>query len=448
MQATATTTTYQNGTTSQNVTDCAVFIDDNTQERDVINLYPSAPNQTIFGFGGAITEAVGHTLSLLPLAQQLEVLDACFGQDGLRYTVARTSIDSCDFSLSPYEAASSLNTPLDLSRDRRNIIPFLLMAQERCLEPMEIMLTPWSPPAYMKDTGMRSFGGKLKRECYAHWADYICDYILAYRAYGLNVTKLSIQNEPNAVQIWDSCLFSAEDEKQFLRDHLVLAFKKNGLRDIAVYIWDHNKERLFDRVSEVADEQTLPMIQGVAFHWYSGDHFDALRLVRRFYPELELLFSEGCIEYTRFSSENQLQNARMYAHDMIGNFNAGMNTFLDWNIALDEHGGPNHANNFCEAPILCNTKAGTYEKQLSYYYIWHFSHFVERGGRHISSTRSSEEVDAAAFQNPDGVIIAVLYNNTSTFRNVFIRVIGRIIQVDLEADSICTVRISCCCKTY
>ena len=441
MQATATTTTYQNSKAAQSTRICAVIADNNTQERDVINLYPAVKNQTIFGFGGAITEAVGYTLSKLPPAKQEEVLSACFGRDGLRYTMARTSIDSCDFSLAPYEAAGNAGAPLMLTHDQQYILPYLKTASALCPAPLTLMLTPWSPPAYMKDNGTRNHGGTLKPECYGMWADYICRYIAAYRAAGLNVTRLSVQNEPNAVQAWDSCTFSPTEEQRFLRDFLVPVLRRNGFSDIAVYIWDHNKERLFDRVCAIADEETLPMISGAAFHWYSGDHFDALRLVRRTYPKLELLFSEGCIEYTRFSAENGLQNARMYAHDMIGNFNAGMNTFLDWNIALDEFGGPNHAKNFCEAPILCDTKKGTYEKQLSYHYIWHFSHFVEPGATHIASTRFSEDVDASAFLNPDGSIIAVLLNLLPTQKDIFLRMQGNIVPVSLAGDSICTVRL-------
>ena len=441
MQATTTTTTYQSGKVAQSTRICAVIADNDTQERDVINLYPAVKNQTILGFGGAITESVGYTLSKLSPERQNELLSACFGQDGLRYTMARTSIDSCDFSLAPYEASASEGTPLALTHDQQYTIPYLKAASALCPVPLSLMLTPWSPPAYMKENNRRDNGGALKPAYYAAWADYICRYLAVYRAAGLQVTRLSVQNEPNAVQTWDSCTFTPAQEKHFLRDFLVPALQKNGFPNIAVYIWDHNKERLFDRVCAIADEETLPMISGAAFHWYSGDHFDAIRLVRQIYPQLELLFSEGCIEYTRFSADNGLQNARMYGHDMIGNFNAGMNTFLDWNIALDENGGPNHAKNYCEAPILCDTRRGTYEKQLSYYYIWHFSHFIEPGARHIASTRFSEEVDAAAFQNPDGSIIAVLLNLLPAQKEVFLRMQGSIIPLLLDGDSICTVRI-------
>ena len=441
MQAKATRTSYQKQKITQSSISCSIRPDTGAQERNVVNIYPKAANQSIDGFGGAITESVGYTLSKMPIDRQEEILSAVFGEDGLRYTQVRTSIDSCDFALSPYEASSKPGAPLELRHDETYVIPWIKAAQAVSTSKIGVMLTPWSPPAYMKSNGERSHGGFLKPEYYAAWAEYICRYIAAYRAQGLNVVKLSVQNEPNANQLWDSCLFSSEQEKRFLRDFLCPALQRAGLGDIAVYIWDHNKERLFDRVCDIVDDSTAALVSGAAFHWYSGDHFEALRLVRAQYPKLELLFSEGCIEYNRFDREDQLQSARMYSHDMIGNFNVGMNTFLDWNIALDHQGGPNHAQNFCDAPILCNVESGAYEKRLSYYYIWHFSHFVSPGAVHISTTAFSPEVEAAAFRNPDGKIIAVLTNQTPAPRRVFLRLVGSMIELPLEADSITSVEI-------
>ena len=441
MQAKATQTTYFNGKITQTITPCAVCADTGEQERDVLNLYPDIHGQTIHGFGGAITEAAGYTLLQMPTDIQDQILQDVFGAEGLRYTMVRTSIDSCDFSLTQYEASGSADAPFDLSRDETAIIPLIHQAQKFCPEPIQVMLTPWSPPAYMKENGTRSFGGKLKADCRAQWADYICRYLLAYQRHGLFVNRISVQNEPNATQLWDSCLFSGEEEKGFLRDYLYPALQKSGLGDIEIYIWDHNKERLLDRVREVVDPSTEHMITGAAFHWYSGDHFETLRLVRRLYPKLELLFSEGCIEFSRFCMDGQLTNARLYAHDMIGNFNAGMNTFFDWNIALDSEGGPNHARNFCEAPIMCNPETGTYEKRLSYYYIWHFSHYFAPDAVQIASTVFSEEIGAAAFCNPDGTIVVVLLNQSAAAHRVFLRLNGGLIELLLEADSIVTIEI-------
>ena len=127
---------------------------------------------------------------------------------------------------------------------------------------------------------------------------------------------------------------------------------------------------------------------------------------------------------------------------MIGNFNAGMNTFFDWNITLNSEGGPNHASNLCEAPIMCDTQAGTFEKRLSYYYIWHFSHFIATGAKHVASTVFSPEVDAAAFANPGGAVVVVVLNNVPERRSVFLRTNGSLILFELEPDSITTIQIS------
>jgi len=439
LRATAYQTTYASGKIEQQISACVITPDNGAQESNVVNLYPDIAHQTIQGFGGAITEAVGAVLSQLSTATQREILEDVFGSDGLRYTQVRTSIDSCDFALSQYEAASQPGAELDLRHDETYVIPLIRAAQEICQEPVQVMLTPWSPPAFMKDNGMRSNGGRLKPEYYALWADYICRYILAYRRHGLLVNRLSVQNEPNASQLWDSCQFTSAEEKRFLRDYLYPALAKNGLRDIAVYIWDHNKERLFDRVREIVDDSTIDIVFGAAFHWYSGDHFDALRLVREQYPSFELLFSEGCIEYKHYSSFDQLNSARMYAHDMIGNFNAGMNTFFDWNIALNSEGGPNHAGNYCEAPILCDPEKDAYEKRLSYYYIRHFSHFIAPGSKQIASTTFSAAVEATAFQTPDGSLVVVLLNNTSDLHRIYLRINGEVIDFALEASAIASI---------
>ena len=441
MRAVVHQTTFIDGKVSQQTSACKTTPDTGAQERDVVNIYPKIANQQIEGFGGAITESVGHTLSQMPAECQKAILSAVFGADGLRYTIVRTSIDSCDFALSQYEAAPTPGARQNLWHDETYVIPYIKTAQEIAQAKIDVMLTPWSPPAYMKSNGERSHGGKLKPEFYQVWAEYIARYIAAYQSHGLSVSKLSVQNEPNATQLWDSCVFSAEEEKVFLRDYLAAALEKAGLGNIEIYIWDHNKERLFDRVCDMVDATTERMIAGAAFHWYSGDHFDALRLVRAQYPNLKLLFSEGCIEYNRFDRDDQLQSARMYAHDMIGNFNAGQNTFLDWNIALNSEGGPNHAQNFCDAPILCNIEAGTFEKRLSYYYIRHFSQFVAPGARYIATTTFSNEVEAAAFRNPSGKIVVVLTNNVSVSRTVYLRLDGQIIEVPLDADSIASVKI-------
>ncbi|MDF2908515.1 MAG: glucosylceramidase, partial [Herbinix sp.] len=344
-------------------------------ENHVINLYPEVEYQTLLGFGGAITEAAGYAFSKLTKENQEKALELYFGELGNGYHLMRSHIDSCDFSLSTYAA---MNDPEDMQlssfqqeREEQYILPLLRAANQRAGKAFDLMLSPWSPPAFMKTNGDRTHGGKLKEEYRKAWAEYICRYIKEYEKKGFPVNRLTIQNEPAAVQTWDSCIYSAEEEKVFLRDYLYPTLSEQGLDHIKLNIWDHNKERMYERAKTIIDEETINMVDGVAFHWYSGDHFEAITLTHEAFPEKELIFTEGCVEYSRFSAD-QLKNAQMYAHDIMGNLNAGMTGFIDWNIFLDEKGGPNHVGNYCDAPIMVNTQTGELMVKLSYDYIGHF----------------------------------------------------------------------------
>ncbi len=412
--------------------------DDGSIELNIINVYPQVTYQQIHGFGGAITESVGSVLASLSEEQSQKILQSCFSPEGLAYRFIRTSIDSCDFSLSSYSAGTE-DGAFSLERDERYIIPWILKAYEAAGQQFPVLLSPWSPPAYMKSNGQRCHGGSLKASCRGPWAEYICRYITTYRSLGVQVTGMTIQNEPNADQEWESCLYTAVQEKEFLRDWLYPALQKAHLDDMEVFLWDHNKERLYDQAVACIDEQTDPMVTGFAFHWYSGDHFDALRLVKERFPGKRLLFSEGCIEYSRYGRDQQLFNAQKYGHEMIGNLKAGMDTFIDWNIVLESDGGPNHCDNFCEAPIFVHKEGRGTVFNLSYRYIWHFSHFIRPGAVHIASTGFDASVESVAFRNPEGSYVVVIMNSSSVQQKINLRILRRLQVFVMEGESIVTV---------
>jgi len=411
-------------------------------ENKVVNLYPDIRYQEIMGFGGAITEASGYAFSKMSADKQQEILDAYFGPEGNCYTMARAALDSCDFSLGNYSAVTDKNdnslSTFTLSRDHQYILPLLGRAQKNAGTELVLMLSPWSPPAFMKSNGQKNGGGSLLPEYYALWAEYICLYIQEYKSLGYNITMITVQNEPKAVQKWDSCIYTAQEEKVFLSDYLHPALKKHGLSTVGIYIWDHNKERVYDRAKEIIDAKTDAMVAGVAFHWYSGEHFEAVQLVAQQYPDKKLIFSEGCVEYSRFGAGSQLQHARMYAHDIIGNLKAGMHGYLDWNILLDEKGGPNHVGNFCDAPIMCDPQTGEIEKKLSFEYIGHFSRYIKTGARRIASTAYTEMIDTVSFINPDGKLVSIFLNKTNKALPVVIRLNGQVAEFKLPANAIAT----------
>lgn len=417
-------------------------IDEKQQELYLLNIYPNVQYQEINCFGGAITDAVAATLERMPEDISSEVIRAYFGPDGIGYRCIRTHLDSCDFSTGPYAAVTDPDdknfSTFSLERSEDRVIHWIKEAYKAADANLPVMLSPWSPPEFMKTNGSRVGGGRLKKECYLDWAKYICRYIEEYRNRGINVTALSIQNEPNATQTWDSCLFTPDEEKLFLKEYLYPELCKAGISDIQIYIWDHNKERLYDRACSVITDDTVDIVSGIAFHWYSGDHFDAIRLVKERFSDKHLTFSEGCIEYSRFDT-NQIRNAQIYGHDMIGNFAAGMDTFIDWNICLNEIGGPNYVGNYCEAPIICDTKNGTLSYKLSFHYISHFSRYIKPGAKRIATTIFTDEIEQVAFMNPDESIVVIIQNRSDVGKNVSLRLADKLIDVDLPAESISSI---------
>lgn len=421
--------------------DVAFCVDDG-EENEVVNVYPAARFQTFEGFGGAITDAAGYVFSLMGPERRREFLKGYFTDDGLGYVRARIHMDSCDFCTHLYEADSDPDDELlerfSFADTERYILPLLDAAERVAGRRLKLMLTPWSPPAYMKTNGSRVAGGSLKPEYRQRWADYICRYIHEFTDRGYEVERISVQNEPKAVQTWDSCIFSVQEEKEFLRDNLVPTMREQGLGNIEVFVWDHNKERVYERACGIIDKTTDSMVAGVAFHWYSGDHFEALDLVARQFPHKKMILSESCVEFGKYDRDDTSTNARRLAHDMIGNLNAGMCAFYDWNILLDHDGGPNHKGNFCDAPYLYDVATGALEERLCYRYSWHFAHFIRPGAVRLGCTRYTDRLDATAWENVDGSVVLVLLNKSDEKLPVNLRTSGQIARLSLAAGEITT----------
>ena len=394
-------------------------------ESQVVNIYPELSYETFEGFGGAVTEAAGYIYSLMNDEQKKKVIETYFSPEKMNYRLVRVHMDSCDFSLGLYEAMSnSEDTELksfSFERTEKYILPMLEDAKKTAGENLKLMLTPWSPPAFMKTNGKRTGGGKLKPEYRKLWAEYICRYIREFQNRGFEVQRISIQNEPKAVQTWDSCLFTAEEEKSFLRDFLYPTMKSHGFENIEVFIWDHNKERIYERGRDTVDEETREMVSGAAFHWYSGDHFEGLELVRRLNPELMLFMAESCLEYSIFDEKNIESVTNKLCHEIIGDLNHGMCAFYDWNLLLDEKGGPNHVGNYCHAPFLYDVEKKKLLPQKTQEQYEMFSHFICPGSVRVQTTKFTEQIDTVAYRTPDGRIVLILLNKGKELEAVNIR---------------------------
>jgi glucosylceramidase len=281
---------------------------------------------------------------------------------------------------------------------------------------LNLYASPWSPPAFMKTNGEMLHGGKLKPEYYESWAKYYTKFIKAYEKEGVPVWGITIQNEPMATQRWESCIYTGEEERDFLKNHLGPTMEKEGLKDKKIIGWDHNRDLIYQRASTLLnDPDAAKYLWGIGFHWYepwSGGEpmYDNVKLVNEAYPKTNLLFTEGCKEAFDINKTGNWQLGEKYAANMINDFNNGMVGFTDWNILLDETGGPNHVQNFCFAPIHGNTKTGELIFTNEYYYIGHFSKFIKPGAKRIVSSASRSQLLTTAFINPDGKIAVIVMN--------------------------------------
>lgn len=421
---------------------CECFVKDPGDERGVINIRPEIKYQEFEGFGGAFTDSSGYVYSMMDKDAKEELIHTYFDEDKMNYTIGRIHLDSCDFSVDQYEAMSDANDrsmeSFSLERDEKYIIPLMNDVKRLTGKEIELMISPWSPPAFMKTNKERNHGGEVLEEYKEFWAEYICRYIKEIEARGFKIKRMSLQNEPAARQVWDSCFYSAEQERDFLKDYMYPALVRSNLDDIEIFVWDHNKERLYERANTIITEETNHMIAGLAFHWYSGDHFEEVGLVKERFPDKKLVLSEACIEYSKYSADDYLVNAQKYAHDIIGNFNNGMNAFYDWNILLDEKGGPNHVGNYCDAPYLYDTNNHKLCERNTLSYINHFSHYIKPGARRVAFSKYSDDVDVTTFENPDGDIIVVVLNKTKEERPAGVRLNDSIAQLNLPPMSIMT----------
>lgn len=396
---------------------CSLFVD-TQKERQVFK-----------GFGGALTESAGYVLSFLPEDERENILDAYFNQHqskGNGYTFARTHVNSCDFSLENWACVGQKDESLSsfsMERPDRYITPLLQAAQKAKGSPLNLMVSPWSPPAWMKDNNDMNHGGHLLPQYKELWAAYIARYLSELKKRGLLTTFVSVQNEAAATQAWDSCLWSAQDEGAFAVRYLAPALKKGGCTDTGILVWDHNRDLVAERFAEsMAVPGAEDAIAGVAYHWYSGDQYDNVCAVARQFPHKELVFSEGCVEGgprpgAWFTGER-------YAHNILNDINAGCTAWIDWNIALDIQGGPNHAGNMCDAPILIDTQQKSVLYQSSFYAIGHFSRYIKPGAHVLAMRmdgymtpatvdgRMGNTMEATAAKNPDGSVAIIVTNRT------------------------------------
>ncbi|MCU7549813.1 glycosyl hydrolase [Chitinophagaceae bacterium LB-8] len=391
-------------------TDVCVFVD------------PTKTFQTVVGIGGAITDAAAETFAKLPKESQQEFLKAYYDlKDGIGYTLGRTNINSCDFSSGSYTYVADGDKELktfSIAHDQQYRIPMIKQAMAAAGGRLNLFASPWSPPAWMKDNNNMLQGGKLLPQYRQTWANYYVQFIKAYEKEGVPVWGLSVQNEPMAKQRWESCIFTAEDERDFIKQYLGPTLQKQGMGGKKLIAWDHNRDLMYQRARVVLDDpDAAKFVWGIGFHWYetwTGGpmQFENVKRVHETFPDKNLIFTEGCIEKFSLERINDWALGEKYGRSLVNDFNNGTVAWCDWNILLDEKGGPNHVGNYCFAPIHADTRTGKLMYTSEYYYLGHFSKFVRPGAKRIVSLSNRDQLLTTAFINQDGKVAIVVMNPT------------------------------------
>jgi glucosylceramidase len=377
--------------------------------------------QKMEGFGAAMTDSSAWLImNSLDENQRQQLMRDLFTRegDGIGLSYLRLPMGASDFALQnySYDDLPPGETDPDLiyfsiAHDAEYIIPSLQLALD--LNPqLRFMGTPWSPPAWMKDSGTMN-GGVLLPEYYQAFADYHVKFVQAYEDANLPIDTVTPQNEP----LWSTSTYPTAamrplDQQVFIRDYLGPAFREAELAT-RIVIFDHNWLFSFYPIQVLSDAAAAEYVDGVAFHCYGGD-VASQSTVHDAHPDKGIWFTEcsGGSWAPDFGG-----NLSWNMHNLvIGNFRNWGSSLLLWNLALDENDGPiNGGCDNCRGVVTIDQTSGVVTYNEEYYILGHVSKFVDPGAYRIESTAAGAATpDQVAFLNADGSMVLVIQADAAT----------------------------------
>ncbi len=462
---------YETSRNGNKLTPLSEFSDDGIPA--VIRLLPGQEYQKITGFGGSFTESSAYLLNQLGRENRERVIDAYFGDDGARYSLTRTHINSCDFSLSNYSYAPKEGdtelSSFSIEEDKDDIIPFIKDAMKASTGGFRIISSPWTAPPWMKDN--KSYvGGKLLPEYYDTWARFFVKYIDAYRAEGIDIWGLTVENEPlGNGNNWESMHYTPDEMTDFVVNHLGPTLEKSGKSGVKILGYDQNREHLDEWVDSMyRDEESSKYFSGTAIHWYASTFMvfeEQLQYARNKAPDKHLIQSEACVDaevpkwqddgwywskeatdwgFDWAPEEDKHRHPKYvpvyrYARDIIGCLNNWVDGWVDWNMVLDRQGGPNWFKNWCVAPIIVDPEADEVYFTPLYYILSHFSKFIRPDATRIGIELEDDTLMATAAKNPDGSVVLVVLNTGEDARQIELNAEGRKSSIRIDGQALQTV---------
>lgn len=466
---------YETSASGNKLTALTHFSESNENDIVKIQVFPDKELQTITGIGGSFTESSAYLLNKLSKPNRDSILQAYFGDNGARYSLTRTHISSCDFSLNNYTYAA-VEGDVDMEHfsideDREDLIPMIKDAMAISKDSFKIIASPWTAPPWMKDN-KAYVGGKLLPEYYDAFALFFSKYLDAYKEEGVNIWGLTPVNEPHGNgNNWESMHFSPEEETDFVQNHLGPKLENDGYKDIKILGYDQNRAGIKEWVDVMfKDEASSKYFAGTAIHWYEStyDYFpEDLQYAHSKAPEKYLIETEGCVdseipkwkddawywskEATDWgwdwapSEQKHLHPkyapAYRYARDIIGCLNNRVDGWVDWNMVLDKQGGPNWFENWCVAPVLVDPENDEVYFTPIYYVMTHFSRYIRPNAKIIELKNSDNELMVTAAKNPDGTIAVIVFNQSEETKHFSLSLGEKIKRISISPQAIQTVTI-------
>lgn len=439
----------------------------------LVKLFPHQKYQTITGFGGAFTESSAWLLNNMSEEKRDLILNAYFGPGGARYSLTRTHINSCDFSLGNYSFAPVANdTNLDnfsIQEDRNDIIPMIKDALAISDDGFRIIASPWTAPPWMKDNN-EWIGGKLLPHYYDTWALFFSKYITEYKEEGVDIWGITVENEPlGNGNNWESMLYTPPEMVDFVKNHLGPKLEADG-HDVKILAYDQNRGKELEEWAQMIyhDEASSKYFDGFAVHWYAStyDWFPkSLNKTHDLSLNKHLIQTEACVDAEvphwkdddwywskeatdwgwDWAPEDQKKlhpkyvPVYRYARDIIGCLNNYVDGWVDWNMVLDRQGGPNWAKNWCIAPVIVDPEHDEVYFTPLYYTMAHFSKFIRPGAVRIGFYNPDETLMLTAAQNPDGSIAVVILNMNSEIKNIKLMLGTKAVELQINARAIQTI---------
>ncbi len=441
-----------------------------------ILLSPEKELQTITGFGGAFTESSAYLLNRLSKKNRDTILQAYFSAAGANYSLTRTHMNSCDFSLTNYSYAEVVDDMelehFTIDEDRDDLIPMIKDAMAVSEEGFKIFASPWTAPRWMKDN-KDWVGGKLLPKYYDTWALFFSKYVDAYQAEGIDIWGFTVENEPHGNgNNWESMHFTPKEMTDFVQHHLGPKLKTDGKGDLKILGYDQNRKGLKEWVDAMyATEETSKYFDGTAIHWYESTYEvfpEELQYAHHKAPNKYLIETEGCVDsevpawkddmwyWSKESTDwgwdwapeedkplhPKYAPVNRYARDIIGCLNNWVDGWVDWNMVLNKQGGPNWFKNWCAAPVIVDEENDEVYFTPLYYTMAHFSKYIRPGAKVIETTKpENKKFMVTAAKNPDHAIAVVIFNEEESPKDYRIILGEEIVNLHIDGQALQTILI-------